>query len=105
MLSPIKDLIWLKPDEYQTVTPGGIRLPDVAKVETGKATVRAVGPDVKSVRPGDRVIYNKQYGQFGELDGEELMFVKEEHLFAKLEETVVRKIGIALNPVENDQDV
>lgn len=70
----VKDIILASVDDHGILKPknsnvllrrdpvndeqSGIILPDKSKYRNQKATVVAVGPDVKEVSPGDRVVYH-----------------------------------------------
>ena len=59
-LKPLGDRIVAVKEKAQTQTASGLYLPDSAKEKPVTATVEAVGPDVKLVKKGDKIIY-KQY--------------------------------------------
>ncbi len=88
------DRIAVKLDEPESVSGGGIVLPDSAQDKSQRGTVVAVGPGkfsdriLKHVKPpvsaGDRVIVER-YGQMNiKIDGEELAIIHEEDLVALL---------------------
>ncbi len=91
-IQPLADRIVVKALEAQEVTKGGIVLPDTAKEKPQEGKVVAVGKgkildsgEVRSpeVKVGDRVLYGKYSGtEITTKDGEELLIMKEEDIFA-----------------------
>jgi chaperonin GroES len=88
------DRIAVKLDEAESVTQGGIHLPDNAKEKSVKGTVVAVGvgkwnethfkPNPIRIAVGQRVLIEK-YGQTKiEVDGEEFTTLHEEDVLALL---------------------
>ena len=99
---PIDDRVLVRPDPAQEVTAGGIILPDKARKKSQTGTVLAVGPGAFSrfeadgerdlilcdgpppalrapmtLRPGDRVHFGRYTGSEVEVDGEELIVMRE----------------------------
>lgn len=81
-LQPLADRIVAKPVEPETKSPAGILLPDNAKDKTQMGEVVAVGKDVKEVKVGDRVIHSEYGPSRIKLNGEELLLIKEEDVYA-----------------------
>ncbi|MBI3314759.1 MAG: co-chaperone GroES [Candidatus Omnitrophica bacterium] len=91
-IQPLADRILVKALEAREVTKGGIVLPDTAKEKPQEGKVVAVGKgkildsgEVRSpeVKVGDRVLYGKYSGtEITTKDGEELLIMKEEDIFA-----------------------
>jgi chaperonin GroES len=71
---------------------GGLYIPDTAKEKPIQGEVIAVGPGrmekgervAMELKVGDRVIYGKYSGTQVELDGEEIILIKEADVIAKL---------------------
>ena len=65
-LKPLADRVLLKQDKAETKTASGIIIPETAQEKTQTATVEAVGPGTDkekiTVKPGDRVMYEKYAG-------------------------------------------
>ena len=83
---PLHDRVLLRRIEQETKTAGGIIIPDTAQEKPMEGEVVAVGTghvnDNGDVRPldvksGDRVIFSKWAGTEVQVDGEELMVMKE----------------------------
>jgi chaperonin GroES len=93
MLQPLNDRVLVKPDVAPERTPGGILLPDTAKEKPVKGTVIATGPGLLDkngvcqplcVKVGDVVLYGKYSGNELERDGETLIMLHENEIFAKV---------------------
>jgi chaperonin GroES len=85
MTSPIKplaDRVVAARQEAKTQTASGIYLPDTAKEKPAYAVVEAVGPDVKGVKNGDKIIYESFKATEVTVDGKEYLIVKEEDVLA-----------------------
>ena len=85
-LKPINDRVVVRPLPAEEMTKGGIIIPDTAKEKPQQGEVIAVGPGKKdytmTVKVGNRVIYGKYSGQQFELDGEELLVMREDDILA-----------------------
>ena len=93
-LQPLNDRLIVKRLESETKTASGIVIPDNAAEKPDQGEVIAVGPgkandkgEVKplSVKVGDRVLFGKYSGQTVKVDGDELLVMKEDDLFAVVE--------------------
>jgi chaperonin GroES len=93
-LRPLNDRIIVKRSEPELKTASGIVLPDSAGEKPEQGEVIAVGPGKRNergelqapvVKPGDRVLFGKYSGQTIKLQGDELLVVREEDLFAVIE--------------------
>ena len=93
-LRPLHDRVIVKRIESETKTASGIVIPDNAAEKPDQGEVLAVGPGKKtdkgelapmSVKVGDRVLFGKYSGQTVKADGDELLVMKEEDLFAVVE--------------------
>lgn len=83
---PLHDRVLLRLIEQEAKTAGGIIIPDTVKEKPMEGEVVSVGTghvnDNGDVRPldvkeGDRVIFSKWAGTEVQIDGEELMVMKE----------------------------
>ncbi|ESS15320.1 MAG: co-chaperone GroES [Burkholderiaceae bacterium] len=90
-LRPLHDRVIVKRVENETKTASGILIPDNAAEKPDQGEVLAVGPGKKndkgelspmSVAVGDKVLFGKYSGQTVKVDGEELLVMKEDDLFA-----------------------
>ena len=85
-IKPLKDRVVIKcSDEEMEKTAGGIYVPDVAKEKPQKGTVTAVGSEVKEVKAGNTVLFDKYSGSKIKLDDTEYLIVKEEDLLGIIE--------------------
>ncbi|PWW48513.1 co-chaperone GroES [Melaminivora alkalimesophila] len=93
-LRPLHDRVIVKRIESETTTASGIVIPDNAAEKPDQGEVLAVGPGKldedgdrmeMSVKVGDRVLFGKYSGQTVKLNGEELLVMKEDDLFAVVE--------------------
>jgi len=53
----LRNNVLIEPEGLQTHSAGGILLPESEQIETFKAKVIDVGPDVKELKKDDQVIY------------------------------------------------
>ena len=85
-IRPLKDRVVIKcSEEEMEKTAGGIYVPDVAKEKPSKGTVEAVGAEVKEVKKGNTVLFDKYTGSKVKLDDTEYLIVKEEDLLGIIE--------------------
>lgn len=83
-IKPLADRVVAVREEAQTKTASGIYLPDTSKEKPVVATVTAVGPDVKTLKKGDRIVYKDYATTELKVDGIEYLLVKEEDVLATL---------------------
>jgi len=105
-LKPLHDWALIRPAAAEDRTAGGIIIPDTAKGKPQEGVILAIGegrytePDehahkgkkssqektfVKTtLKPGDRVIYEKYAGRNIDMDGEELILVREEDVLGQM---------------------
>lgn len=90
-LKPLLDRVVVRRVDSDTVTKGGIVIPDNAAEKADHGTVLAVGPGKRDnngnhvgidVKSGDRVLFGKHSGQTVKVDGEELLILKEDDVLA-----------------------
>ena len=81
-LRPMADNIVLKATEAEETTASGIILAAATREKPAIFEVMSVGPDVKDVKVGDKVIVSKFIGGDIKLDGTEYKFVKLEDVLA-----------------------
>ena len=92
-LNPLADRVVLKAQEAEEKTASGIILPDTAKEKPQMGQIVAVGPgktnDNGNVIPmtlkdGDTVLYGKYSGTEINVDGEDLLIMRENDILAKI---------------------
>lgn len=85
-ITPLHDRVIVKPAAAETKTAGGIIIPDTAKEKPQRGTVVAAGPGKKdepvTVKAGDTVLYGKYAGTEINLDGEDLLIMRESDILA-----------------------
>jgi len=92
-ISPLADRVVIKPLEAESKTAGGIFIPDNAKEKPQKGEIVAVGPgkvDDKGnvikleLKVGDKVLYGKYAGTEVNVDGQDLLILRESDVLAKI---------------------
>ena len=83
-ISPLADRVVAVREAAKTKTSSGLYLPETAKEKPVAAVVHAVGPDVKGLKKGDRIVYKEYSTTELTIDGTEYLIVKEEDILAKL---------------------
>ena len=90
-IRPLGDKVVVKASTAEERTAGGIVLPDAARERPQQGTVVSVGPGrllengeraAMAVQEGDTVIYSKYGGNEIKLDGEELLILDQESIYA-----------------------
>ncbi len=85
-IRPLKDRVVIRySEEQEEKTAGGIYVPDVAKEKPQKGTVEAVGSEVKEVKAGNQVLFDKYSGSKIKIENLEYLIVKEEDLLGIIE--------------------
>ncbi|BCG49726.1 co-chaperone GroES [Candidatus Profftella armatura (Diaphorina cf. continua)] len=94
-LRPLHDRVIVKRVDQETKTASGIVLPETAAEKPDQGEVLAIGTgkilEDGRIRPlaikvGERVLFGKYAGQSVKVDGQELLVMREEDLFAVIEE-------------------
>lgn len=87
-IRPLGDRVIVQPAQAETMTKGGIIIPDTAKEKPQKGTIVAAGPGKKdepvTVKVGDAVLYGKYAGTEINIDGIEYLIMREADIFAIL---------------------
>ncbi len=90
-IRPLGDKVVVKPSEAEDKSAGGIILPDAAKQKPQEGTVIAIGSgrvldsgerSKLSVAVGDKVVYSKYGGTEFKLDGDIVMILDEDQIYA-----------------------
>lgn len=81
-LQPLGDYVVTVADEAEAKTSSGLYLPENAAEKPKTAKVVAVGPNVKQVKVGDRVVYKSYSNTDIKVNKEEYILVKEEDILA-----------------------
>lgn len=84
VITPLADRIVAVREKAEARTVSGLYLPDNAKEKPSYAVVEAVGPEVKGLKKGDKIVF-KEYSTTELKVGEiEYLIVKEEDILAKI---------------------
>lgn len=81
-ITPLADRVVAVREEAKTQTASGIYLPDAAKEKSVVAKVVAVGPDAKTLKINDRIIYKEYSTTDIKVDGVDYLIIKEEDILA-----------------------
>ena len=93
-LRPLQDRIIVKRLEEETMTAGGIFIPETAKEKPQKGEVIAVGKGKKTedgkilpvdVKKGDKVLFGKYAGTEIKIDGQEYLIMREDDILGIME--------------------
>lgn len=83
---PLADRVLVEPAPAETKTAGGLIIPDTAKEKPMRGKVVAVGNGKKdepiTVKVGDTVLYGKYAGTEIQIDGKELLIMRESDIYA-----------------------
>ncbi|MBR3163867.1 co-chaperone GroES [Candidatus Saccharibacteria bacterium] len=82
-IKPLADRVVAKKEAALDKTASGILLGE-AKEKPNTAVVESVGPDVKTVKKGDRILYREYSATEVKLESSEYLIVKEEDILATL---------------------
>ena len=94
MLKPLNDNILVQRREQESVSKGGIIIPDSAKEKPAEAIIEAVGPGNRAndgtriapdVKPGELVLFGKFMGTEVKLNGEDYVILREQDILAVIE--------------------
>lgn len=83
-LTPLADRVIAIREEAATRTASGLYLPDSAKEKAIIAVVEAVGPEVKGLKAGDRIVYKEYTTTEIKVDSKDYLIIKEEDVLAKV---------------------
>ena len=88
MLKPLGTRVVVEPKEAETMTAGGLYIPDNAKEKPQQGVIVAVGPGAKDepmeVKVGDEVLYGKYSGTEVTVDNKKYLIVKQSDILAVL---------------------
>lgn len=89
-VKPLADRVLIQPSAAEEVTASGIIIPDSAKEKPLKGTVLAVGNGTKDepmiLKEGDKVLYGKYAGTEITLDGDKVLIMRQNEVFAVVED-------------------
>ena len=83
---PLKDRVFVSYSEELDKTASGLYIPDSAKQKPQRGKVAAIGSEVKEVKVGDTVLFDKYSGSKVEVNDVEHLIIKEEDILGIIEE-------------------
>lgn len=83
-MTPLKDKVLVKVAVVESVSKGGIILPDSSKEERTEGTIVGAGKDVVELLIGDIIVFGKYAGDDIEVNGEKFKILKENEVLLKL---------------------
>ena len=88
MIRPLGTRVVIEPKEAETMTAGGLYIPDNAKAKPQQGTIIAVGPGAQDepmeVKVGETVLYGKYAGTEVTVDNKKYLIVKQSDILAVL---------------------
>lgn len=81
---PLKDRVFVSYTAELEKTAGGLYIPDTAKEKPQSGQVEAIGADVKSLKVGDKILFDRYSGSKINIDNTEYLIVKEEDVLGIL---------------------
>lgn len=81
-ISPLGEYVVAVQETAETKTKSGLYLPEAAKEKPQTSKVVAVGPDVKQVKVGDRIIYGGYSNTDVKVGKDAYQLIKEENIYA-----------------------
>ena len=83
-ITPLADRVVAVREAAETKTASGLYLPENAKEKPTFAVVKAVGPDVTTIKVGDKIIFKEYATTELKVAGTEYLVVKQEDVLATL---------------------
>ncbi len=81
-LKPLQDRVVVSYSEAVEKTAGGIYVPDTAKEKPQQGKVEAIGKDVKEIKVGDLVLFDRYGGSKISVGDVDQLIIKEEDVLA-----------------------
>lgn len=82
-IKPLKDRVVAKKEQPRTTTASGILLGE-AKEAPAYAVVEAIGPEVKAIKKGDKVIYKEYTATEVKVNDQTYLIIAEEDILATI---------------------
>jgi len=83
-LTPLADYLVAEQEQAVTKTASGLYLPDKGAEKPKIAKVVAVGPLIKDLKVGDKIVFGGYSNTDIKVSGHEYMLIKVENVYAKL---------------------
>ena len=84
MLKPLKDRVIAFKEQPKEKTASGLLLPSDSKEKPAYAVVESVGPDVKEIKKGDKIIYKEYSGTNVKINDNEYLILDEKDILATM---------------------
>jgi chaperonin GroES len=81
---PLKDRVFVSYTEELEKTAGGLYIPDSAKEKPQSGKVEAVGDEVKSLKIGEKILFDRYSGSKISIDNTDYLIIKEEDVLGIL---------------------
>ena len=85
-ISPLADRVVAVREQAVSKTASGLYLPENAKEKPAYAVVEAIGPEVKHIKKGDKIVFKEYTTTELKVNDTEYLIVKEEDVLAKIAE-------------------
>ena len=83
-LQPLGDYVVAQTEEAEPKTASGLYIPQNAQEKPKTVKVVAVGPEVKSLKLGDRIVYKSFTSTEVKVGNDDYVLIKEEDVLAKV---------------------
>ncbi len=83
-IEPLFDRVLVQRLAPESISEGGIKIPETAQHHTGRAKVVALGPGCKALKIDDEVMLSQYSGVDFEFDKVEYLIVREEEVILRL---------------------
>jgi chaperonin GroES len=83
---PLKDRVFVKYSEEAERTAGGLYIPESAKEKPQKGIIEAIGSEVKEIKVGDIILFDKYSGSKINIDNNEYLIIKEEDILGIIQD-------------------
>jgi len=83
---PLKDRVFVKYSEEAEKTAGGLYIPESAKEKPQKGVIEDVGSEVKEIKVGDIILFDKYSGSKINIDNNEYLIIKEEDILGIIQD-------------------
>ncbi len=84
MLKPLKDRVVAFKEQPKEKTASGLLLPSDSKEKPAYAVVESVGPDVKGIKKGDKIVYKEYSSTNVKINDTEYLILDEKDILATL---------------------
>jgi len=82
---PLNERVFVSYSEELDRTASGLYIPDAAKEKPQRGKIEAIGNDVKNVKVGDVILFDKYSGSKVAIDSQDYLILKEEDILGIIE--------------------